>query len=259
MMKKLQFNYFDKKTNKVTNSGYMSLSLNDSFSEIYIYGDICMNEWDKGMPEDVCPQDIVNFLSEIPSDKPLKVYINSGGGSVYGAKAISNIIERHKGETIAHVDGLAASAASYIAFSCDRIVVPSTSQIMIHKPITYAYGNVNDFRKSIEILDGIQESMLEAYMKKALPATKRESINEMIENETWMCGKQVAEYFDVEVEERADVAACACSEYFSSYKNTPDIVLKSIHQNHTPENNGDEKSSEINLLKLELDFLRFNK
>ena len=50
-----------------------------------------------------------------------------------------------------------------------------------------------------------------------------QEINDLVNEETWMNGSEAAEYFDFEVEEAVNTAACA-SDFFGTYKNTPENI-----------------------------------
>ena len=58
------------------------------------------------------------FLAELGAmadDAAIDLRLNSPGGSVFDAVAIFNALKRHSGEITVWIDGIAASAASYIA------------------------------------------------------------------------------------------------------------------------------------------------
>lgn len=189
------------------------------------YGDICGAQWEsKWFEEDKCPQDISDFFNSIPADKPIDMYFNSGGGDAYAGVAIGNIIRRHKGKTRGFVDGIAASSASVILFSCDEVFVNVGGQIMIHKPMTWAGGNADDFKVAINRLNQCQNSIVDTYMEKAKEGVTREQINALVNKETWFDVKKAQQYFNVEAGTGATVAACN-SEYYGSYKNTPANLL----------------------------------
>lgn len=254
-MSKYQFYKFNEKTNKIERSGFMKLNTSDDErATLYFYGDICNESWQsKPYQEDMCPQDVVDFFNELDSDKPVDVFINSGGGYVSGGMAIYNILKRHKGEVVVYVDGLAASIASVIAMAGDRIVVPTNSELMIHKPWTYSIGNAVDLRKAADSLDRSEEAIIEVYLSKAKPGVTAEQLSELLEAETWMTGKAAAEFFDVEVKEISGIAACISSEFYNKYTKVPEAVLDNIRTLSSYDS--EDKSVELELLQLELDRL----
>ncbi len=233
------------KRGKIEKVGTLALHRNEEVAKLYFYGDICSATWQsEWYPEDKAPQDIVDFLEEINGVSRLEVYINSGGGSVYGGLAIHNILSRFQAEKVAYIDGIAASIASVIPFACDKVVANSGSQMMIHKPWSYIAGNADDMRKEAESLDICQKSIISVYMKNVRDGITEEQINEMVNRETWLTGEQAAEIFDIEVEQ-GNTAVAAMSGYYETYKNRPGITSQQTQQTQ------DQKRK----LQLELDLL----
>lgn len=203
----------------------------DQKAELYFYGDIVSNTWRKDdFQEDKCPQDIVDFLNEIGSNKDIDIYVNSGGGSVDGGLAIYNILKRHKGYKTAYVDGIAASIATVILFACDEIRMPKNAQMMIHNPWSVVFaGNAEDFRSEAKALDISQKSILQIYMDHVKEGVTEAELIEMMSRETWFTGEQAAQYFDIKIEGASEIVACS-SSYFKEYKNPPEN-LKSFKVN----------------------------
>ena len=108
------------------------------------------------------------FLGEfraIKQDK-VKVFINSPGGSVTEALAMFNGM-RATGKYIeAHVLGIAASAASYIAMAADKVVMPRNTLMLPHKPSNPQGGTADDHRDVADMLDTIEGLLLPAYMSR---------------------------------------------------------------------------------------------
>jgi len=63
----------------------------------------------------------VQLAEDTPSVKTIILLIDSPGGTIDGTEAFSNVIRASHKKTIAFVDGLAGSAAYWIASSCDEI------------------------------------------------------------------------------------------------------------------------------------------
>lgn len=246
MTSKFDFTYRDT-TGKIKNCGYMQIENKADNNELCFYGDICSSQWDKWTYDDKSPQDIVDFFAEIDDNKPLDVYINSGGGSVFGGLAIYNIISRYKGYKTAHIDGLAASIASVIPFACDKVVGSSSAMIMIHKPWASMQGDANELRKQADILDKCEELVLGIYAQHTKEGISESVIKEMLEAETWLTCDEAKNYFDIEVIETAEAVAFAKSEYYNKYSRTPSL-------NRSDE---DQKSNKLNL-QLQLDLIKLS-
>lgn len=189
--------------------------------DLYFYGDIGGAAWETAdFEEDKCPQDVQDFFNSIPENAPVNVYMNSGGGDAYAGLAIANMIRRHKGKTTGHVDGLAASIASVIVSGCDKVIIHNGGQFMMHKPLTIAIGNANDFKTTIKRLDACQDCITDIYMLKAKAGVTRDTITKLINAETWLGSATAQKYFDFETD-NTQAAVAAKSGYLSSYRHTP--------------------------------------
>lgn len=201
-------------------------------ADLCFFGDInseSLGEWQKYYPEDKAPKDVQDFLDQLENVSKINVHINSGGGSVFGGIAIYNILLRYKAEITVYVEGIAASIASVIAMAGDRIIIPSNAQMMIHKPLSIAWGNADEMRKEADILDGCQKVILNTYMRHAKEGVTEEQINDLINAETWKNGDEWQEYFDIDVSEE-NTAVAADSEYFCKYGKLPENLKEKPEQ-----------------------------
>lgn len=197
-------------------------------AELNIFGDIVSDEWGKWSDDDTCPSDISEFLKNLDGAQEIIMHINSGGGSVFAGIAIYNMLKRNSAKITTYIDGIAASIASVIACAGDRIVIPENGTFMIHKPTNgYFFESLNadQLRKDADNLDSCQKAILQTYMGKAKEGVTEEEINSLIDAETWMIGKEAADYFDFEVEESVNAEACT-SDLFERYLHTPKNFLE---------------------------------
>ena len=204
--------------------GYMRIvdEADTDSAELYFYGDICGSQWET-LWEDKAPQDVADFLHSLDGKRKVDVYINSGGGDVFGGMAIYNILSRYQGETVAHIDGIAASIAGIIPFACDKVVAKSSAQIMLHKPWALCCGNADDMKKCIETLNTCEKSIIDIYAAHAVNGTTPEKIKSMIDRETWLTCGEAQQYFNIEIEQGEPVQACISGMY-DRYKHKPDTV-----------------------------------
>ncbi len=70
MKDKYNFTRRNPKTKKVENVGFMQIrnAASGGGTELYIYGDIVSSTWDAWSAEDVCPQDIADFMNQIETN-----------------------------------------------------------------------------------------------------------------------------------------------------------------------------------------------
>ena len=136
---------------------------------------------------------VVDFLNE---NTDVELYINSGGGDVFEAFQIYNALRRHArtNSVKVYVDGLAASAASYLMFGGSELFVPKNATIMIHKPSTIAWGNADELRKSAEALDVIQSNIESIYVDNAKNLSAVQ-IRHLMNATTWFDGADFADKF----------------------------------------------------------------
>ncbi len=202
--------------------------------------------------EDVCPKDIVNFLKGLENQEEIEIHINSGGGSVFGGLAIYNLLNTYKGKKVVYIDGLAGSIASVIALVGDVLYIYKNSMMMIHNPLTFicGYYNAKELQEQIDTLEKCKKSILNVYISninntKIIP---EEDISKLMDNETWLVGEEITEYFKGYIlEDKKDIVACT-SSYFDSYKNTPKNI-KNIE--NKPINNSLEEEKQKILNDLE--------
>ncbi|WP_050698672.1 head maturation protease, ClpP-related [Anaeromassilibacillus senegalensis] len=195
-----------------------------TIAELYIFGDIVGTEWEKWAPEDKCPMEIVDFLKEVEDKEEIHMYINSGGGDAFAGKAMYEILMRSKARKVAHIDGMAASAATMPLFAADEIIAPAGALVMMHDPWTFAIGNSVDLRKTVETLEKLEESYAEIY-RAHLKSDTEVDIRQKMHDEWWVNGAELADFFENVKTEETRVAACS-SAMFVKYKNLPESALK---------------------------------
>lgn len=138
----------------------------------------------------ISASDVSDVLDTLPdSVTQIILRINSPGGEVFEAMSILNMLRAHKATVTGVVDGLAASAGSVIAAGCAETVMSPGTQMMIHSPLTFAYGNADEIRKTAEVLDSIEESIIEIYRDKA----GESAWGELLHAETWYTAQQAVD------------------------------------------------------------------
>lgn len=206
-------------------------------ADLYIYGEIVTDNtnWWTGEKDDtlVGLKDFKEELDNLGDIKDLNIYLNTPGGEVFVATTMCSMLQRLKDKGIkihTFVDGLCASAGTFILMMGDDINLYQNSVVMIHKPILSCYGNVFDFQKGIDILNTIENStMLPLYMTKAKKSEAE--IKEKIDEESWMGSKETQEYFDVNVlEDENKAVACVDKDIFKNYKNVPESLQNLLNK-----------------------------
>lgn len=142
---------------------------------------------------DTSANQVIDFLAK---NNDVELYINSGGGDVFEAMQIYNELRRHSRNHSAkvYVDGLSASAASYLMFGGSELFVPKNATIMMHKPSTFAWGNADELQSAVNALNATQASIEAIYNANAKNLTALQ-IRHMVDSTTWMDGQSFADKF----------------------------------------------------------------
>lgn len=158
----------------------------ESERALELYGTIAEESW---FDDDVTPQMFRNEL--FAGSGPVTVWLNSPGGDCVAASQIYSMLMDYKGDVTIKIDGIAASAASVIAMAGTKVLMSPTALMMIHNPITMAYGNHDDMQKAIEMLDEVKESIINAYEIKT--NLSRAKLSHLMDTETWMNANKAIE------------------------------------------------------------------
>lgn len=97
----------------------------------------------------------------------INLLINSPGGEVWDGLAILNTLRKHPARVVATVEGIAASAASFIAAGCDEMVMARNSEVYIHNAWGFASGDAEDMRAAAEDLDRLDLNLASIYAEKS--------------------------------------------------------------------------------------------
>ena len=167
------------------------------------------------------------FIAEIGALKAgtnLELRLNSPGGSVFDAVAIYNALKRHDGNVTVTIDGVAASAASYVAMAGDEIVMPENAFLMIHDPSGLVMGTAGDMRDMAEALDKIAGSLIKGYAAKS--GKPDEEIATLMAAETWF---DAAEAVEAGFADRiAEPVRIAARFDIATFRNAPPLLVEAV-------------------------------
>lgn len=155
-----------------------------SSTEILLYDEIGEDPWFGG---GISAKSFVEDLQAIDTEE-IHLRINSPGGNVFEGITMLNAIRRHPAKVIAHVDGLAASAASVIAMGADEVVMSRNAELMIHEASGLVMGNAGDMQDMADLLAKQSDNLAAVYAEKAggSPASWRKAM----QVETWYTDKE---------------------------------------------------------------------
>lgn len=133
------------------------------------------------------PQEFVKELSAIKAGT-IHLRINSPGGDVFDARAIQTALYQHPARIITHIDGLAASAASFVALAGNEIEMAQGAELMIHRAWALQIGNSEEMLQMADLLDKIDESIVADYARKT--KAENQQIKDWMAAETWFSAQE---------------------------------------------------------------------
>lgn len=206
-------------SNKARGSFKIEAQADAQEATIYLYDMIVDSDVEAEWWGGVSPQAFIKALGELTAPT-IHLRVNSPGGSVFAARAIEQAIREHKSTVVAHVDGLAASAASFLIMAADQIHMAPGSFLMIHKAWTLAMGNSADLTKTAALLDQIDGSLVKTYATRS--GQKPEDITAWMADETWIEADRAVELgFANIVDTGTSASNSAVAWDTSAFKNAP--------------------------------------
>lgn len=118
--------------------------------------------------------------------------VNSPGGSIFAARAMEQALREHKANIVAHIDGVAASAASFLVMGADEIVIARGGMVMVHKGWTWAVGNADELQKTVDLLNKIDGTLVQTYAERT--GQSPEDIAAWMTAETWFTGEEAVQH-----------------------------------------------------------------
>jgi ATP-dependent Clp endopeptidase proteolytic subunit ClpP len=122
----------------------------------------------------------------------IRVRINSAGGSVHDGMAMHNAIKEHPAEVSCRIDGLAASAAAFVAMAGDTVHCSKNAFVMVHNPMAVVFGGSDQLRKEAGILDKLTDVIAQVYVDKS--GKTLDECKTAMRDETWFNAKEAKEF-----------------------------------------------------------------
>lgn len=134
-----------------------------------------------------------DFMAELggANVKNLTLRINSPGGDVFDGLAILNSIRSHPANVHVIVDGLAASAASFIAMAGDKVEMAPNSMMMIHEASGLCMGNAGDMRDLADLLDKTSANIASIYASRS--GRSPEEHRKAMQAESWYSDQEAVD------------------------------------------------------------------
>jgi ATP-dependent protease ClpP protease subunit len=151
---------------------------------VYLHGVI------GGFWGDIDETEFIKVLAGIEADT-IHLRIDSPGGDVFAARAMMTAIAQHSAKVVAHVDGLAASAATGICMACDEVEMSQGAGFMIHNAWTIAIGNKSEMLDTAALLEKIDIGLANDYARRS--GKSAEDVAALMDAETWFTADEAVE------------------------------------------------------------------
>ncbi|KFF50464.1 hypothetical protein GY26_01880 [Gammaproteobacteria bacterium MFB021] len=154
-------------------------------AEIYLYDAI-------GAWFGVAAEDFVRELRNLDGVETIHLRMNSPGGDVFEGRAMATALSQVKARTVCHIEGLSASAATYVAAACDEVEIADGGFYMIHEAWTLTLGNKRDHEHQIGLLSKVDDSIIGDYAKRT--GVDRQQLIDWMAAETWFNAAEAVEH-----------------------------------------------------------------
>lgn len=119
------------------------------------------------------------------------VHLNSPGGMVFEGMAIHSAFKQYAGKVTMRVEGLAASAASFVMLAGDEVIIEPNAMVMIHDAWDLTMGDEAEHLKAAEVLGKVSGSIASMYAAKS--SGDAEEWRARMRGETWYVGAEAVE------------------------------------------------------------------
>jgi ATP-dependent protease ClpP protease subunit len=214
----------------------LNLIRNDAAQEatLYLY-DVIDSYWG------VTASDVASQLQALEANTTLHLRINSPGGDVFEARAIATLLQEFSGKVVAHIDALAASAATTVALAADEVIMADGAYFMIHNAWSVAIGNKSDMLDMAALLQKMDGTIAADYARQT--GKDIDEIAALMDAETWFTAQEALDIGMINsIAVPPDKASNSSRKQFnlSAYQRTPKALteppapadLSAVHANN---------------------------
>lgn len=130
----------------------------------------------------------VKYGAEPP---PIKLYINSPGGSIFAGLSIVDTIKNSKIPVHTYIDGSACSAATLISSVASKRFMFEHSFMLIHQLRTGMWGKFEEFKDEMENLEMFMDRIRDIYLKNSKMSKKQ--VTDFLKREKYFDAKTCLE------------------------------------------------------------------
>ena len=174
---------FNKKT-KIQDTSlddFMSYGCDLKNRIIYVEGDV----------DDVSVSQAMKALQLLDledSTKPIKLIINSFGGSVYDGLALYDAIRNAKSEVYTYGYGKIMSMAVSILIAGDKRFISKSSTVMVHEISDFVVGQLQELKRAVKEAERLESLMLDFFVERT--SNKDRKYWESLKNDTYFTAEE---------------------------------------------------------------------
>jgi ATP-dependent Clp protease protease subunit len=135
------------------------------------------------------------YLEQMDSEKDIKIYIDSPGGSVYSGLGLLDTMEYIKPDITTINTGLAASMAAILLCNGTKgkRKALKRSRTMIHQPLGYlGFAQASDFEIDAKEINSLKKELYEIISNKTNQSSKK--VEQDADRDYWMTSQEALDY-----------------------------------------------------------------
>lgn len=159
--------------------------INSSDNNIYFYSEINKKTiFDLNKEIRYVSQNMLDVANRYDiNPPPIKLHINSNGGSIFAAMACVDTILSCPVEIHSIIEGAAASAATLISVVCKKRFIRPHSYMLIHQLSSSFWGKMFEFKDEIQNLENLMKLIKNIYKKHTKIPTKK--LDDILNHDIW--------------------------------------------------------------------------
>jgi ATP-dependent Clp protease protease subunit len=215
--------------------------LDDGNAELLLYDVIGFDFWTGG---GTTPKGLVDELEAMKPFNNITLRINSPGGDVFDGMTIFNILRRQECKVSVEVEGLAASAASFIAQVADpgELRISEAGMFMVHRAWGGCVGNTNDMLEFAGLLDKLDGQIAGIYASRS--KRKVDTWLKLMDEETWLTGSEAVDAKLADATVTTQRAAAFDLRAFN-YRNAPEPTEDEEETADIPDTEVEDKAAAV--------------
>ncbi len=127
---------------------------------------------------------IVTALKLSIEDIPIYVHINSGGGCIFSAFTVIDVIKGCRVPVHSIIEGSAASAATLISVSCTKRYIRANAYALIHQLSSVCWGKMSEIEDEYTHLTELMTHIKKIYLDNSSLSSKE--LDKLLKRDLWL-------------------------------------------------------------------------